>query len=60
MVNGANAILYVDSTFASTNQSWANGNNTYTAIAKDTYGRRDTDSIAVAQANHSTRGARGK
>jgi RHS repeat-associated protein len=46
-VNGANTILYVDATFASTNQSWANGNNTYTAIAKDTYGRTDSNTITA-------------
>ena len=42
-VNSVNAILYADTTFASTNQSWANGNNTYTAVANDSYGRTDTD-----------------
>ena len=46
-VNGLNANLYVDSTFASTNQPWVNGNNSYTAIAKDHYGRMDTNSITV-------------
>jgi RHS repeat-associated protein len=44
-VNGLAASLYGDYTFASTNQSLANGNNTFTAIAKDTYGRRDTNTI---------------
>ena len=36
--------------FASTNQPWVSGNNTYTAIAKDAYGRRDTNSITVSLA----------
>ena len=44
-VNTLNAILYGDYTFASTNQSLADGNNTFTAIAKDSYGRRDTNTI---------------
>lgn len=43
MVNGSTATLYADITFASTNQAWVNGNNTFTAIAKDSYGRRDTN-----------------
>jgi RHS repeat-associated protein len=46
-VNTSNAVLYADITFASTNQPWVNGNNTFTAIAKDSYGRRDTNSITV-------------
>ena len=33
--------------FASTNQTWASGNNTYTAIAKDIYGRSSTNSSTV-------------
>jgi RHS repeat-associated protein len=53
-VNSANATLYVDSTFASTNQSWVNGNNTYTAIANDNYGRQDTDikTVTLTQSNN--------
>ena len=46
-VNTSNAVIYADVTFASTNQPWVNGNNTFTAIAKDAYGRRDTNSITV-------------
>ncbi len=46
-VNTSNAVLYADSTFASTNQPWVNGNNTFTAIAKDSYGRKDTNSVTV-------------
>ena len=44
-VNTSNAILYADYTFASTNQTLANGANTFTAIAKDSYGRSDTNTI---------------
>jgi RHS repeat-associated protein len=46
-VNTSNAVLYADITFAATNFTIANGNNTFTAIAKDSYGRRDTNSITV-------------
>ncbi len=46
-VNTSNAILYADSTFASTNQPWANGNNTYTAIGQDSYGRTSSNSVTV-------------
>jgi RHS repeat-associated protein len=46
-VNASNAMLYADATFASTNQPWVNGNNTFTAIAKDSYGRKDTNSLTV-------------
>jgi RHS repeat-associated protein len=45
-VNGASAVLYVDSTFASTNQNVVNVSlNTFTAIAKDIYGRMDTNTV---------------
>jgi RHS repeat-associated protein len=44
-VNTSNAIRYADYTFASTNQTLAEGANTFTAIAKDTYGRLDTNTI---------------
>jgi RHS repeat-associated protein len=47
-VNTSNAVLYADVTFASTNQPWANGNNTYTAIAHDVYGRSSTNSLTVS------------
>jgi RHS repeat-associated protein len=46
-INTSNAVLYADITFAATNFTMANGNNTFTAIAKDIYGRRDTNSITV-------------
>jgi len=42
-VNTSNAFLYVDNTFASSNQALANGSNTFAAIGKDTYGRIDTN-----------------
>ena len=47
-VNTSNAVLYADTTFASTNQPWVSGNNTYTAIARDGYGRSSTNSISVS------------
>jgi RHS repeat-associated protein len=47
MVNMSNAILYVDSIFVSTNHSLADGNNTFTAVAKDSLGRQGTSSVAV-------------
>lgn len=36
-MNTSNATLYADATFASTNQPWVNGTNSYTAIAQDSY-----------------------
>lgn len=51
-VNTSNAVLYADITFASTNQPWVNGNNTFTAIAKDAYGRTNTNSVTVMQATN--------
>ena len=51
-VNTSNAVLYADTTFASTNQPWVNGNNTFTAIAKDAYGRVNTNSVTVMQATN--------
>jgi len=46
-VNTSNAVLYADASFASTNQSWVTGNNTYSAIARDIYGRSSTNSTTV-------------
>ena len=46
-VNGSNAVRYADNTFAATNFTPVNGNNTYTAIAKDSLGRISTNSISV-------------
>jgi RHS repeat-associated protein len=47
-VNTSNSILYADTVFASTNQPWVAGNNTYTAIAKDALGRLATNSVTVS------------
>jgi RHS repeat-associated protein len=46
-LNMSNAVLYADVTFASTNQPWLNGNNTYTAIAHDAHGRWSTNAQTV-------------
>jgi RHS repeat-associated protein len=46
-VNALSANLYADVSFASTNQSWASGANTFTAIAKDVYGRSSTSQSTV-------------
>ena len=43
-VNGTNALLYGDATFAATNMPWT---TTYTAIAKDAYGRVNTNAVSV-------------
>jgi RHS repeat-associated protein len=42
-INTSNAILFADNTFASSNQALVDGNNTFTAVAKDAYGRSDTN-----------------
>jgi RHS repeat-associated protein len=46
-VNTSNAVLYSDSTFAAAGFILTNGNNGYTTIAKDSYGRQDTSSVTV-------------
>ncbi|MBI3851947.1 MAG: RHS repeat-associated core domain-containing protein [Verrucomicrobia bacterium] len=46
-VNSQTATLYLDNTFAKAGFTVTNGNNTYTAIAQDTYNRKDTNSITV-------------
>src|SRR5581483_654598 len=46
-VNGSNSILYADNTFASTNHPLTVAPKTFTAIAKDNYGRTDTNSVRV-------------
>jgi len=46
-VNSVSALLYNDSTFALTNVSLTSGDNTFTAIAQDTYGRTDTNTITA-------------
>jgi len=46
-VNTSNSVLYLDYTFASTNQNLVDGNNTFTAVGRDTYARVDTNAITV-------------
>ena len=46
-VNALNAIVYGDNTFARTNVSLTDGTNTFTAIAKDSYGRVDTNVVTA-------------
>jgi RHS repeat-associated protein len=47
-VNTSNAVLYADATFASTNQPLTSAaTNTFTAIAKDSYGRMDTNTVSL-------------
>jgi RHS repeat-associated protein len=46
-VNGSTANLYADRTFAKTGFTPADGSNTYTAVARDTTGRQDTDVITA-------------
>ena len=46
-VNTTNAFLYADHTFASTNHSLADGNNTFTVIATNAFGEADTNSFTV-------------
>src|SRR6266511_4846151 len=43
-VNGSTAALYADKTYAKSGINLANGNNTITAIATDSAGRKDTNS----------------
>ncbi len=46
-INGSSAVLYQDSTFALGGFTPADGNNTYSAIGKDSLGRQDTNSITA-------------
>src|SRR5207247_7457895 len=41
------ATLYADKMFARTNVTLLNGNNTFTSIAQDSYGRQDTNAVTV-------------
>jgi len=41
------ATLYADNMFARTNVTLLNGNNTFTAVAQDSYGRKDTNAVSV-------------
>jgi RHS repeat-associated protein len=43
-VNSLTAVTYADHTFATTNVALVDGNNTFTAIARDSYGHCDTNS----------------
>src|SRR5205807_371314 len=45
-VNTSNATLYADNTFARTNVGLADGTNTWTAVAKDSLGRVDSNTVA--------------
>jgi len=46
-VNTLAAIRYADNTFARTNLTLSDGNNTFTAIAQDNAGRVDTNAVTV-------------
>ena len=46
-VNSQTAVLYGDATFAKDGFTLADGANTFTALAQDNYGRRDTNSVTV-------------
>jgi RHS repeat-associated protein len=46
-VNSLTAALYSDASFAKDGFTIASGNNTFTAIAKDSYGRRATNAVTV-------------
>jgi RHS repeat-associated protein len=46
-VNTLSTTLYLDNTFARSNFTLANGNNTFTAVAYDSYGRQDQQQITV-------------
>ena len=47
MVNGSTADRYGDNTFALGGFSLADGTNTFTAVAADSLGRRDTNAVSV-------------
>jgi RHS repeat-associated protein len=46
-VNDQPAALYVDSTFAAAGMTLTNGVNSYRAVAQDSYGRSDTNTVTV-------------
>jgi len=46
-VNSQTALLYGDNTFARTNLTLSDGNNTFTAVGQDELGRSDTDSVTA-------------
>jgi hypothetical protein len=47
-VNTSNAVLYADKTFAKDGFSLLLSDQTFTAIAQDSYGWRDTNSVSVS------------
>jgi len=51
-VNGSAASRYADSTFALGGFTVANGKNTFTAIAQDSYSRKDTNSANCRERRH--------
>lgn len=46
-VNGSNALLYADGSFAQSNVSLTNGNNSFTAIARDNWNRSATNTVST-------------
>jgi YD repeat-containing protein len=48
MVNNLVAALYSDATFAKDGFNLLDGDNTFTAVAQDSYGRADTNTVAVS------------
>src|SRR6266853_799005 len=46
-VNSLNADRYADNTFSRTNLTLVSGNNTFTAVGKDSLGRQDSQSVTV-------------
>jgi hypothetical protein len=46
-VNGLTAARYADNTFAVAGVPLTNANNTFTAVAQDSYGRTDTNIVSV-------------
>jgi RHS repeat-associated protein len=47
-INNQSAALYADNTFARDGFGLTNGNNSFTAIAQDSRGRRDTNTVAAS------------
>jgi hypothetical protein len=55
-VNGVTATLYTDNTFARQNVSWQDGNNVFTAVARDALGNSDTNVIRHYYPGYNCRG----
>ncbi|HTR41477.1 MAG TPA: polymorphic toxin type 28 domain-containing protein [Pseudomonadales bacterium] len=53
-VNGQTNFLYADGTFADPGLSLSPGNNTFTAIGKDTYGRASTNIVTTSYSSSSS------